>query len=259
MKKVVKSGILGFVFFMTHFASGQGTDVSYTEGTVKLKGYYVKANSAKKNAPGVIVLSAWMGINEHSKGYAQKLGELGYNAFVADIYGEGNNPASMQEAGNLSSNYKNDYKAYQERIKAGLEQLIKQGVDPKKIAVIGFCFGGTGALEAARAGFPVLGVVSFHGGLSKDTTRASSPISTKVLVLHGAEDPYVRPSEVNAFVKEMNSANADWQLVEYSGAVHAFTDKGAGNDNSKGAAYNEKAALRSTEHMKVFLKELFGE
>lgn len=238
--------------------SAQGTDVSYQSGSNKMKGYFVKAKGNLKNAPGVLVLSAWMGINEHSKSYADKLGEMGYNAFVADIYGEGNNPKDMAGAAQLSGKYKNDYKEYQKRIKAGMDEMIKLGANASKTAVIGFCFGGTGALEAARAGMPILGVISFHGGLGKDVSRANSPISTKILALHGADDPYVPMNEVNGFVKEMNDGNADWQLIEYSGAVHAFTDKGAGNDNSKGAAYNEKAAKRSTEHMKVFLKEIFG-
>lgn len=257
MKKTFQLCVI--VLFVTGNAFSQGKDVSYTLGTTQLKGYFVKAKQSKKNAPGILVLSAWMGINEHSKSYADKLSGLGYDAFVADIYGEGNTPTNGQEAAKLSSTYKNDYKAYQERIKAGLDELIKQGTDAKRIAVIGFCFGGTGALEAARANFPLAGAVSFHGGLGKDTSRISSPINTKVLVLHGADDPFVKPAEVNAFVKEMNNSKADWQLIEYSGAVHSFTDLGAGTDNSKGAAYNEKAAKRSFDHLKVFLKELFGE
>jgi len=200
-----------------------------------------------------------MGINDHSKGYANKLSELGYDALVADIYGDGNNPKNRQEAGKLAGQYKSDYKSYQERIKAGLDELIKLGADPKRIAIIGFCFGGTGALEAARVGLPVAGVVSFHGGLGKDTIRPTLPIQPKVLVLHGADDPYVPPTEVAAFIKEMNTAHADWQLIQYADAVHAFTDLDAGTDKSKGAAYNEKATKRANEHMKVFLKELFGE
>lgn len=248
-----------FSLIIVHFCAAQGVDQPYTLGSTKLKGYFAKAKGSKKNAPGVLVISAWMGINDHSKGYANKLSELGYDALVADIYGDGNNPKNKQEAGKLAGQYKNDYKSYQDRIKAGLDELIKLGADPKKIAVIGFCFGGTGALEAARAGLPVAGVVSFHGGLSKDTTRPTLPIQAKVLVLHGADDPYVKPVEVSTFIQEMNTAKADWQLIEYANAVHAFTDLDAGNDNSKGAAYNERATKRANEHMKLFLKELFRE
>lgn len=237
----------------------QGKDISYQLGEAKLKGYFVKAQKSKKATSGVLVLSAWMGINDHSKGYADKLAGLGYHTFVADIYGEGNNPANSQEAGKQAGFYKKDYKAYQERIKAGLEQLVKQGADPQKIVVIGFCFGGTGALEAVRGGLPVVGAVSIHGGLAKDSTRANNPTNAKILVLHGADDPRVPAKDVQAFEKEANESKADWQLIAYSGAVHAFTDPKAGSDNSKGSAYNEKASKRSWEHLLVFLKEVFGE
>jgi len=124
-------------------------------------------------------------------------------------------------------------------------------------AVIGYCFGGTGAIEAARGGLKVKGVVSFHGGLGKDGNRIAKPITAKVLVLHGADDPHVPAKEVSAFEDEMNSSKADWQLNKYANAVHAFTHKDAGSDNSKGAAYNEKADKRSWEAMKIFFEELF--
>ncbi len=257
MKKTIVTLMMGLMMAGQIFA--QGTDVSYSSGSNKMKGYFVKAKGNKKNAPGVLVISAWMGINDHSKSYADMLGALGYNAFVADIYGEGNNPKDKATAGQLAGKYKKDYKEYQARIRAGLDEMVKQGADAKKTAVIGFCFGGTGAMEAARAGLPVAGVVSIHGGLGKDTTRPSDAIAPKVLVLHGADDPYVPAKEVNAFTKEMKDGHADWQLIEYSDAVHAFTDKDAGTDNSKGTAYNEKATKRSTEHLKIFLKELFEE
>ncbi|HTF82476.1 MAG TPA: dienelactone hydrolase family protein [Cytophagales bacterium] len=239
--------------------SGQGTEVKYQQGEATLKGYFVRSKRNSKKAPGVLVLSTWMGINEHSKGYAERLSSLGYHAFVADVYGEGYEPKDKQEAAKLSGFYKKDYKAYQDRIRIGLDQLVRLGADPQKIVVIGFCFGGTGALEAARGGLPVAGVVSIHGGLSKDSSRAHVSMHTKILVLHGADDPRVPPQDVAAFIREANEGKADWQLIAYSGAVHAFTDPSAGADPSKGSAYNETAARRSWEHLKIFLKELFEE
>ncbi len=182
---------------------------------------------------------------------------MGYHAFIADIYGEGNYPKTPQEAGKIAGFYKNDYKAYQKRIALALEQLIKSGADANNIVVIGYCFGGTGALEAARADMNVKGIVTFHGGIGKDASRKNDAIKPKVLVLHGADDPYVSQKDIEAFQKEMNDGNADWQMIYYSNAVHAFTEKEAGNDNSKGAAYNEKADRRSWEHFMLFLNELF--
>ena len=246
------------LFCCQTYLAAQGIDVKYSDTDANLKGYFVKAKSNASKVPGVLVLSAWMGINAQSKETADKLGKLGYHAFVADIYGEGKNPTNMGDAGKLAGYYKTNYKIYQSRIKAGLDQLIKQGADPSKIVVMGYCFGGTGALEAARAGFPVIGAVSFHGGLGKDSARTNTEIKTHILALHGGDDPYVPAKEVHSFETEMKQSKADWQFIEYANAVHSFTDVSAGTDNSKGAAYNEKAATRSWEHMKLFLKELFG-
>src|SRR5690606_6302552 len=129
--------------------------------------------------------------------------------------------------------------------------------DPNKIAVIGYCFGGTGALEAARGNLPVLGVVSFHGGLGRSGDRPVDAIKAKILVCHGADDPYVPKSEIESFEKEMKESKADWQMIYYADAVHAFTEPQAGNDKSRGAAYNEAAARRSWAHMELFFNELF--
>ena len=133
-----------------------------------------------------------------------------------------------------------------------------KNVDSAKIGAIGFCFGGTTVLELARSGAPVAGVVSFHGGLSSPTPDDAKNVKAKVLVLHGADDPFVKPDEVLAFEDEMRKGGVDWQLVSYGGAVHSFTNKAAGTDNSKGAAYNEKADQRSWLAMKNFFAETIG-
>ncbi|RYE31175.1 MAG: dienelactone hydrolase family protein [Sphingobacteriaceae bacterium] len=231
--------------------------VSYLDGNQKLTGFAIKPQTSTQNKAGILVLPAWMGIDAHAKETAENLSKLGYYAFVADIYGERNYPKSSADAGKLAGSYKKDYKAYQHRIELALQQLIKAGADPSRIAAVGFCFGGTGVLEIARANFPVRGVVSFHGGLGKDASRAAEPINTKILVCHGADDPNVPQAEVLAFQQEMRDSKADWQMIYYGNAVHSFTDPNAGNDNSRGSAYNEKAAKRSWEHMKLFLNELF--
>ena len=232
--------------------------VTYTEGGQNLNGFAAIPAKAKKNSPGILILPAWMGINNHSKEVATKLAKMGFHAFIADIYGEGKIPATTKEAGEQAGYYKSNPEKYQKRIAAALEALIKSGADADNIVVIGYCFGGTGALEAARAGFNVKGVVSFHGGLGKDANRKNGEIKPKVLVLHGADDSFVPQKEIDGFMKEMKDGKADWQMVYFSGAVHAFTEKEAGNDNSKGAAYNEKADKRSWAYFTDFLKETFG-
>lgn len=253
----MKTKLLLLLTIMALQANAQLKPVAYAEGAQKLNGFAAIPSKPLKQKPGILILPAWLGINDHCKEVAGKLSKLGYHAFIADIYGEGNYPAGPQDAGKLAGHYKSDYQAYQKRIKAALDQLIKSGADANNIVVIGYCFGGTGALEAARAGMNVKGVVTFHGGLGKDSSRKNETIKSKVLVLHGADDPYVPQKDVEAFQKEMNDGKADWQMIYYSNAVHAFTEKEAGNDNSKGAAYNEKADKRSWSHFMVFLTELF--
>ncbi len=128
---------------------------------------------------------------------------------------------------------------------------------PGKLAAIGYCFGGTGVLELARSGADVKGVVSFHGGLDSLHPEDAKAIKGRVLVLHGADDPYMPAADVAAFQEEMRKAGVDWEMVYYGGAVHAFTNPGAGSDNSKGAAYNAKADARSWVAMQDFFKEIF--
>jgi len=253
----MKTKIVLLLAIMTLQANAQLIPVAYKDGSQKLNGFLATAVSQQKKNPGILILPAWMGISTHSKEVAEKLAGLGYHAFIADIYGEGNYPSTTQEAGKQAGLYKKDFKAYQKRISLALDELIKGGADPDNIVIIGYCFGGTGALEAARAGLPVQGVVSFHGGLGKDNARANLTVKPKVLVLHGADDPFVSKEEIEAFQKEMKDGKADWQMIYYGNAVHAFTEKEAGHDNSKGAAYNNNADKRSWRHFIMFLEELF--
>ncbi|GGD24139.1 dienelactone hydrolase family protein [Flavobacterium orientale] len=230
--------------------------VSYNDGVQSLNGFVSKPATPNKEQSGILILPAWMGIDDHSKEVAQQLSALGHHAFIADIYGEGNYPTSTSEAGKQAGIYKKNVGDYQRRIQLALDELIKAGANKDKIIVIGYCFGGTGALEAARAGLNVVGVVSFHGGLGKAEDRTTKEVRPKVLVLHGADDPFVPEKEIAAFQKEMKDAKADWQMVYYSGAVHSFTNKKAGTDNSRGAAYNELADKRSFQHFLTFVKEI---
>ncbi|MES2573644.1 MAG: dienelactone hydrolase family protein [Bacteroidota bacterium] len=229
--------------------------VKYNDGNQVLNGFAIQPIKKSQQKPGVLILPAWLGIDKLSKDTAENLSKLGYYAFVADIYGEGNYPKDTKEAGKNAGYYKKNINEYQKRIALALEQLIKSGANPDNIVVIGYCFGGTGAIEATRAHLNVKGVVSFHGGLGKDAARATEPITAKVLVCHGADDPYESKEEITAFQQEMRDTKADWQMIYYANAVHSFTNPEAGNDNSKGAAYNELAAKRSWEHLKVFLNE----
>lgn len=223
------------------------SSVSYQEGTQKLNGL-VTSNAGKK-LPGVLILPAWKGIDEEAKTAALKLEKAGYIAFIADIYGEGNYPKDNAEAGKTAGYYKQNYEAYQKRIALALEQLKKSGALPDKIAVIGYCFGGTGALEVARANMQVVGTVSIHGGLGKDQARKNGPISTKILVENGADDEGVTQENYNALVAEMKEGKADWQIITYANSKHTFT-------NPESPDYNPVMARRAWEHTMMFLNEI---
>jgi dienelactone hydrolase len=231
--------------------------VEYQDGDTVLEGYlaYDDAKSFARK-PGVLIVHAWKGITAYEKSRAEQIARLGYVAFVADIYGKGIRPQTSDEARKLAGQYKGDLPLLRKRVNLGLEELKKQrGVAPNRIGAMGYCFGGTTVLELARSGADLSGVVSFHGGLATKNTDESKNIKGKVLVLTGADDPGVPPSQVAAFEEEMRKGGVDYQVVSYGGAVHSFTDPGAGNDNSTGSAYNAKADKRSFEMMKDFFAE----
>ncbi|HAP96705.1 MAG TPA: dienelactone hydrolase [Chryseobacterium sp.] len=220
--------------------------IVYKDGEQKLNGL-VTSNAGKK-LPGVLILPAWKGIDNEAKNAATELQKQGYIAFVADIYGEGNIPADNAAAAKIAGSYKQDYKAYQQRISVALEELKKQGANPEKIAVIGYCFGGTGALETARAGFPVSGVVSIHGGLAKGNDRLNATIKTNVLVEHPADDENVKPEDLTNLITELKTGKTDFQIITYANSKHTFT-------NPESPDYNEVMAKRAWNHTLTFLKE----
>lgn len=245
----MKTFALIFLLFLATFQMNAQhlTPVSYQDGQQKLNGL-VTSNAGKK-LPGVLILPAWKGIDNEAKTAALELEKQGYIGFIADIYGEGNIPTDNAAAAKIATSYKNDYQQYQHRIKLALDQLQKQGAIPEKIAVIGYCFGGTGALETVRAGFPVAGVISIHGGLAKSADRPNRPISTKILVEHPADDKSVSAEDYNNLIKEMNEGNADWQIITYAHSGHTFT-------NPESAEYNKVMANRAWNHTLLFLKEI---
>lgn len=255
--KIISLATLLLVGALNLPAAIQSKTVTYRQGDTTLEGVLVWDDALSGPRPGVLVVHQWMGITDYEKQRAKQLAQLGYVAFCADIYGQGIRPTDTKAAGAEATKYKSNRTLFRQRVNAGLEQLkTSELVDGSRIAAIGYCFGGTAVLELARSGADVQGVVSFHGGLDSPTPADAKNIKGKVLAMHGADDPYVPAKEVAAFEDEMRAAQADWALIKFGGAVHSFTQPMAGNDNSKGAAYNEKADKRSWAVLKLFLGDV---
>ena len=239
-------------------AAVQTKMVEYRHGDVVLEGYLAWDDALQGRRPGVLVVHEWTGLGDYAKMRARKLAEMGYVALAVDMYGKGIRPKTPQEAAAQAGIYKQDRALMRGRMQAGLDVLRGNPLcDPKRMAAIGYCFGGTCVLELARSGADIAGVVSFHGGLDTPMPADAKNIRCKVLVLHGGDDPHVPRKDVDAFEDEMRAGGVDWQLVVYGGAVHSFTNPASGNDKSKGVAYNAEADRRLWEAMKAFLAEIF--
>jgi dienelactone hydrolase len=232
--------------------------IEYRHSAAVLEGYLVHDEQVKVKRPGVIIVHDWYGLNDYARGRTEQLANLGYIAFAIDMYGKGIRPKNAEEAAELAGIYRSDRRLMRARAAAGLETLRGQQLaDTDRIVAIGYCFGGGTALELARSGAELSGVVSFHGNLDTPSPGDAKDIKAKVLVLHGADDPLVTREQVHAFQEEMRTAAVDWQMVIYGRAVHSFTNPGSGSDPSRGLAYNEKADRRSWAAMRLFFDEIF--
>ncbi len=235
--------------------------VDYTHEGVALRGWLAFDDASAGPRPAVAVFHDWRGLGDQPRETAHRLAELGYLGFAADMYGKGVLATDNAAAAKLSSAFKpaDNRTLMRRRAAEALRQILANPLaDQNKVAAMGYCFGGGVALELARSGAPLKGVISVHGTLATPAPASPGAIKAAVLALHGADDPYVKPAEVQGFMDEMNAAGADWQFVHLSGAVHAFTSKHAGADKSTGAAYDERAARRSWRYTVDFLEEVFG-
>lgn len=235
--------------------------VPYEHDGVKLEGYlaYDDAKTAGGKQPGVLVIPEWWGLNEYPKHRAEQLAQLGYVAFAADMYGAGVTTTDPKRAGELAKPFYGK-PLMAERAAAGLKQLVGSGfVDEKRVAAIGYCFGGATVQALAWSGAPLAGIVSFHGSLIPPPANAAQ-LKVKVLICHGAVDSFESPEDIAAFKKGVDDAKLDYQFIAYSGAVHAFTnpqaDATAAKSGLKGIAYNEAADRRSWQHMQDFFGEI---
>lgn len=237
--------------------------IEYHAGGTPCKGFLAVKQDGKAKKPAVIVFHTWQGLDDFAKKQAERLAEMGYIGFAADVYGHGTVAKTDEKAEELMAPLFINRKLLQERILGAFKTIAEfEGTDVERIGAIGFCFGGLTAIELIRSGAPVKGVVSFHGvlgnRLGQVQAQPAGPSQMKgaLLVLHGHEDPLVSAKDIAALEEECTQAGIDWQFHVYGHAKHAFTNPAA-NDAGKGLIYNEKAAKRSMKSMELFFEEIF--
>jgi dienelactone hydrolase len=233
--------------------------VEYQQDGTVFKGYLAYDDAITGKRPGVLVVHEWWGLNDYARKRAEELAQMGYVALAADMYGQGLVTTDREEAGRLAGKLKGDPQLLRRRAQAALQALsANDRVDPRHLAAIGFCFGGTTVLELAYSGADLVGAVSFHGGLPLPQPQEDRNIKASLLVLHGADDPHVPPPDLAAFMEALRRDGVDWQLVIYGGAVHGFSNPAVGRDKGTGVAYDPKAAARSWKQMQAFFQEIFS-
>lgn len=233
--------------------------VPYTLDGKSFEGVLVYDDATKAARPAVVMAPNWMGVTSAAVDKAKMLAGGKYVLFVADMYGVDVRPKNGKEAGAASGAVHKDLAVEQARINKALDVLLAEGqkrgiVDADRVAAIGFCFGGSNVLEMARSGRDIKGVVTFHGSIQSSHPDASK-IKAKLLILHGADDPYVPQSAREAFEAEMKAnPKVDWELVAFSGTVHSFTDPSA---NAPGQAmYNPRSTERAYRMMYDFFDQI---
>jgi len=237
--------------------------LEWQAGGQTFSGYLVYDDADKHPRPGLVMAPDWMGVTPAAVDRAKTLASERYVILVADYYGKGVRPQNNTQASQLATQLRGgDRAALRARIRAAVAALKAQAghapLDAGKIGAFGFCLGGTTVLELVRAGDKLAGVVTLHGDLSAERRAAPGSVQTPVLILNGADDKAVSAEDIAAFQREMNQAGADWQFVNFSGAVHCFALPGAGSDPASNCRYNPRAAGRAYRMMDSFFGEVFG-
>ncbi|MCW0403464.1 hypothetical protein NB689_003361 [Xanthomonas sacchari] len=256
------AGLLGLalVLPLPAWAAMQAKPVEWQVGKDTFSGVLVYDDADHDTRPGLVMVPNWRGVNDAAVEKAKRLAGDDYVVLVADVYGKGKRPANDTEAGQFAGALKKDPATLRARALAAVAALKAQAgkalLDPARIGAVGFCFGGTTVLELVRAGAPLAGVVSLHGGLATAAPAAAGSAKAPVLVLNGADDKSVSRDDIAAFEQEMNRAGADWQFVNFSGAVHCFAEADA--NSPPGCQYNPRAAKRAYRMLEDFFEERFG-
>ena len=257
VRRLIVAALLGLA--LPAQAEPVSRPISWSVGDVAMRGHFV-TDDASPTRGGLVMVPNWMGVNDAALEKAKSMAGRGYAVLLADVYGASLRPTSMETAAQASGSLASNPKLFRARVNAAVDQLkLQPEVRPYlngKIGAVGFCFGGAAVLELARSGRDdISGVVSFHGSLGSNDPAQTGEVKASVLVLNGAADAYVKSEEIQTFEKEMTSAGADWQFVNFSDAVHCFAEVGA---NSPGCQYHERSAKRGFRMMDDFFMEVMN-
>jgi len=232
--------------------------VTYTYDGTTLKGFLAWDDSIKGQRPGILLVHEFWGLNDYARKRAEELAKLGYVAFACDIYGEGKTTENPKEAGKFAGEVRMNLKTWQGRATAGLKVLQdNELVDGQNLAAIGYCFGGSTALQLAYTGAPVKAVATFHAALPAPTPEQAKAIKAKVLICHGADDTFIPKDAIAKFRAALDAAKVDYKFISYPGTVHSFTVPGAEKVGVEGLRYNEAADRDSWMQMQTLFRAVF--
>src|SRR6476660_6643475 len=226
MRTVIVGALCAIAMVTNASAAVKEEAVTYTDGETTMKGFVVYDDAIATKRPGIVMVHEWWGITKHIHDEARQFAQQGYTAFIADMYGDAKTADNPKDAGALAGSVMKDPKVMESRFNAARDQLAKQAtVNPQRIGAVGYCFGGAVALNMARTGADLAAVAGFHASLGLNTAApAPGAVKAKILILNGADDPFVKREQYDALKKDFDAAKADYRIVTYPGAVHAFTN-----------------------------------
>jgi dienelactone hydrolase len=262
MRAIVVGALFAIALVASANAAVKEEPVTYSDGKTTMKGFVVYDDAVQGKRPGIVMVHEWWGITPHIHNEAKKFAEQGYTAFIADMYGDAKTADNPKDAGALSGGVMKDPAAMESRFKAAQAELSKHAtVNPQQIGAVGYCFGGAVVLNMARTGDDLKAVAGFHASLGLNTPApAPGTVKAKILILNGADDPFVKREQYDALKKDFDAAKADYRIITYPGAVHAFTNPEAtelGKKFNLPLKYDAKADAESkAEAAKLFAATL---
>src|SRR5690349_11236833 len=226
MRTSIAAALCAIAIITSAHAAIKEEPITYSDGEATMKGFLVYDDASQAKRPGIVMVHEWWGITPHMHNQAKKFAEQGYTVLISDMYGDAKTADNPKDAGALSSSVMKNPTVMESRFKAARDQLAKQAtVNPQKIGAVGYCFGGAVVVNMARSGADLAAVAGFHASLGLNTPApAPGSVKAKVLILNGADDPFVKREQYAALKKDFDAAKVDYRIIEYPGAVHAFTN-----------------------------------